>query len=97
MPTATRRGVIDPLAGLVSKIKKITLSTKRKRMIDSDDLANMFGKMTIGTTTKTKSRKRKNRFSVRKTNKRKTPKPTGNEMDLTGGKRRRSRRGTKRR
>jgi hypothetical protein len=92
MPTATRQGPLDPLAGLMRKMGKMSLTSKRKVTATADDLTKMLGKLSISKTLKRKhaTRRKKTRFTARKTHK--TPKPTGNEMDLSGGRRRRGRR-----
>ena len=90
MPSATRRGPIDPLSGLMSKM---TLMTKaktprtKKTVSPNDMLTNMLSGLTLSKSMKSKSKRRKGTgFSRRKTHKPKTHK-----MVTTGGRRRRGR------
>ena len=82
MPSTTRRKTISPLHGLMRKMKKLSLTPKTKKLLGTDDLAIMLGKISLG------PKKRKHQVTSRKT-KRKHSSPS-NEMDLTGGKRRKS-------
>ena len=92
MSTKLRSGKIidqsmDELSGLFSKsMKFVTPKSKRVQPSEDDMFANMFNKITIGKKIG-KSRRKGTRFTHKKGHK--TPKSAG--MDLTGGRRRKTR------